>query len=547
MYIKELSINNFRGIKKFKSSFENKIICLIGTCDSTKTTILDAIEFALYPSWNLSITNTDFYQCDLSNPIKIQVTLGNLPEYFFSEDTFGLYLKKYVTSELENDEPETDDEVFLTIQITINELFESEWKVITNRGIEKTINYKERSMLQIARIGENIEKDFYIGRNSILKSYINDTKELNLQLFSLLQNIKSQDIDKSGFQEAFDSISKIMKDYNLRLNTNLDLEIEMKSSDLNVSNIGISDGKIPLNKKGTGTKRLLSSILNIESKSNDSCILIDEIEYGLEPYRIADLLYKISEKKKQAIVTTHSPIPLTELNCDSIKICKSNDGITECISIPTEFQALIRKYPFAFLSRKILITEGSTEWGILRAQNEEWSKKSFSFAYSSGIIIDGHGGASSISLAKEFKKLGYEVGIFIDSDDENTNIESDKLVDIEVFRYSKGYNTEKRILKDIKSDNYSKIIDILNIIRGKEYVDNQLMAFFDTSERVEILKLENKKIIDGLYNIMTKKDAFKGTKYGELLGELIISLDDFKSSELTILIENIRKWCHHEI
>ena len=150
-------------------------------------------------------------------------------------------------------------------------------------------------------------------------------------------------------------------------------------------------------------------------------------------------------------------------------------------------------------------------------------------------------------MAKEFKNLGYEVGIFIDSDDENTNIESDKLVDIKVFRYSKGYNTEKRILKDIKSDNYSKIIDILNMIRGKEYVDNQLMAFFDTSERVEILKLENEKIIDGLYNIMTKKDAFKGTKYGELLGELIISLDDFKSSELTILIENIRKWCHHEI
>lgn len=76
MYIKRIKIENFRGIKGMDWILENKLLCLIGASDSTKTTILDAIEYALYPYWNLNITNTDFYNCDLTSPILIQVTIA---------------------------------------------------------------------------------------------------------------------------------------------------------------------------------------------------------------------------------------------------------------------------------------------------------------------------------------------------------------------------------------------------------------------------------------------------------------------------------------
>ena len=158
MYIKELKIENFRGIREFKNTFDNKVICLIGASDATKTTLLDAIEFALYPSWNINVTNTDFYQCNLDNTIKIQVTIGNIPEYFLNEDTFGFYIRKYVINDTENDEPSTEDEIFLTIQLTINELFEPEWKVITNRGMEKTINHRDTARLPIATNHQKKEK-----------------------------------------------------------------------------------------------------------------------------------------------------------------------------------------------------------------------------------------------------------------------------------------------------------------------------------------------------------------------------------------------------
>lgn len=553
MYIKRVKIENFRGIKEMDWILENKLLCLIGASDSTKTTILDAIEYGLYPYWNLNITNTDFYECNLNNPILIQITIGNLPEYFMEENTYGLFIRKFVEDD-SNDEPTNDDEIFLTIQLSVNEFFEPEWKVVTNRNIEKSISHKDRAKLGIARIGENIDKDFYIGRNSILKSYIDDTRELNNQVFGILQSVKQQDIDTTSVDSAFANIKKVIDNYNIKLNNQLGLELEMKSSDLNISNIGISDGLIPLNKKGTGTKRLLSSILNLEGDNNDNCILIDEIEYGLEPYRIADLLYKLKTKKRQSIITTHSSIPITELDYHNLIICRSENGKTSCLNIPEEFQGLLRSFPYAFLSRKILITEGATEWGIIRRFNEIWNDENFSLAYSSGIIVDGHGGSSAITKAKQFKKLGYDVAIFIDGDDNTANEQADKLQDIKVFKLKDKYNTEKRILEDINFENLQKIVDIMVQVKDESLIKKYMEEFFGISTlKLEDVKdsIQEKDIKNKLYEILIKKDSknvdiFKGTTYGKYLGDLIsdLSTTDLKDSEIITLLNEVRIWCN---
>jgi predicted ATP-dependent endonuclease of OLD family len=44
MQIRNLQVKNFRGIKEFNWTIDSPVICLIGPGDSTKTTILDAIE-----------------------------------------------------------------------------------------------------------------------------------------------------------------------------------------------------------------------------------------------------------------------------------------------------------------------------------------------------------------------------------------------------------------------------------------------------------------------------------------------------------------------
>lgn len=61
-----LAISHFRGVKNLKLEFspEQRLICFIGRGDSGKTTVLDAISFALSPAWNLSFNDSDFYDCE---------------------------------------------------------------------------------------------------------------------------------------------------------------------------------------------------------------------------------------------------------------------------------------------------------------------------------------------------------------------------------------------------------------------------------------------------------------------------------------------------
>jgi predicted ATP-dependent endonuclease of OLD family len=49
MYLCHLKIENFRGIRALDWHTNGRALCLIGPSESTKTTILDAIELALLP------------------------------------------------------------------------------------------------------------------------------------------------------------------------------------------------------------------------------------------------------------------------------------------------------------------------------------------------------------------------------------------------------------------------------------------------------------------------------------------------------------------
>ena len=91
MKILNLKIRNFRGIEELDWALPDKqVFCLIGKGDSTKSTILEAIRYALYPNWNLVFYDTDFYLCEIDEPIVIEVTIGNLIDEFCSLEKVGV-------------------------------------------------------------------------------------------------------------------------------------------------------------------------------------------------------------------------------------------------------------------------------------------------------------------------------------------------------------------------------------------------------------------------------------------------------------------------
>lgn len=90
MEIKHIKVRNFRGIKELDWYLPGKYICLIGPGDSAKTTILDAIEYALYPSYTISFDDTDFFNCDIEQSIEIYVSITNYPDEFQEDSKFGM-------------------------------------------------------------------------------------------------------------------------------------------------------------------------------------------------------------------------------------------------------------------------------------------------------------------------------------------------------------------------------------------------------------------------------------------------------------------------
>ena len=68
MRIRHVQIENFRGIRNLNWILNGRMVSLIGPNDSTKTTILDAIEFALSPRSNLQVTDADFHNGDIESP-----------------------------------------------------------------------------------------------------------------------------------------------------------------------------------------------------------------------------------------------------------------------------------------------------------------------------------------------------------------------------------------------------------------------------------------------------------------------------------------------
>ena len=68
---------------------EQRLICLIGPGDSTKSTVLTAIHYALWPSWNLSVSSSDFYECNTDEQICIEVSFDEYPDSFLKEQKYG--------------------------------------------------------------------------------------------------------------------------------------------------------------------------------------------------------------------------------------------------------------------------------------------------------------------------------------------------------------------------------------------------------------------------------------------------------------------------
>ena len=112
--IRAIQIQNFRSIKELNWNPNPGLNCLIGSGDSGKSTILDAIDLALGARRSFNFTDADFHKLNTQEPIMITVTIGGLDDELMNVDKYGFFLRGFNHTSLEiDDEPQPDDEAVL--------------------------------------------------------------------------------------------------------------------------------------------------------------------------------------------------------------------------------------------------------------------------------------------------------------------------------------------------------------------------------------------------------------------------------------------------
>lgn len=552
MRIRHVKINNFRGIKNAELTFpqDQRLICLIGPGDSTKTTILKAIHYVLWPNWNLTVSSNDFYECNTENPIIIEVTFDEFPKEFKDIEKYGFYLRG--TTDAEPDEP-TDENCFLTARLEIDDLFEPKWSIVSNRLKSKAFALADRQKISPGMIGIDFFQNLNWGQGSALVKYIDPKEEIRKNLSKFEAESRKigdyQELDKIG-----NVIKKVADGYGVSINGEINNKVSLKSKNVS-SVIELFEDDKPFNQRGYGSKKLINLGLQVEGSKIDSLLLIDEIEIGLEPYRQRNLIHKLKQKvnqKGQVLFTTHSPVVLAELDITKLIIVHSENGNTSIQTaasqddvLNSEMQKILRRVPEAFLTRRVLVCEGKTEVGFIRAMDEAMQKKENHYMASQCVsYVDGNGGGTALDDAKGLSELGYEVAILIDNDVRDEDKKKKELLSkgIPVFTWPMGKCLETALLPLLPIENLESALQWDSDY--KEATWDELLKQ-NLSEEKYLLKHElNSTEVLQVAQICSQKSFFKRIAGGERLGKAVFSIFDKISSESEEkkTIENIIKW-----
>lgn len=560
MEIKHLKVNNFRGIKELDWFLPGKYICLIGPGDSTKTTILDAIEYALYPSYTISFDDTDFFECNIDQPIEIYVSIANYPEEFQEDSKFGMYQRGIENSKIVD---ETEGEyLILTIKLTVSKDLDPEWTIYVDRDLDKKeISHRMREKLGIMRIGSQVDRHFTWGRGSILNKWSENINQAKLMIADAVRKAKDS-FDDQQIQDLPGILSRISNasgKFGVKPKGSFKAHLDTKSISFGYGAISLNDENIPVRQLGSGSKKLLASSLQVESTKEGAILLFDEIETGLEPHRLRNLirvLKKELEYKGQIICTTHSSVSIVEFDALNLVIVRNDNGIICCCAIPTEVQNVIRRVPEAFLARKVLVCEGATEFGFLLAFEDYLVSQNYdNFGYKGIAVVDGKGDTFK-QVCQGLNTLGYSTAAIIDSDKlTQSEINDLELAGIKVIHWANHASIEERVFLDIPEDKISHIVEHAYRLKFKDGEENAKKSIVDSinsnldsnfSSIDEISSYQDKtQLRKVLGEIAKRKDWFKRPDKGKKLGKIVCdSFHEMLDKDIYLKMEQLKLWLY---
>ncbi|MFV0182522.1 ATP-binding protein [Empedobacter falsenii] len=379
MYISNLTITNYRGIKDTREINLAKFSSVVGKNDAGKTIVLNAIATFLDIK-SFSITETDFN--DVSKPIEFEFKLSSdsisdlletkvkskvkktegldkfINDLIFDNSIFYkriannvgkswseefILINDFKNSEIQGLYFKSDDEITAILdkyEIVIpvegkgrNSKAEKIKYIREHFKDEPRDNYWLPDDMKISSLFPEVEMfkaDYGLEADTKFKTATVTEIEEYFNLAEARLQIFKDEINTEMKKEA-DILKLYMQEYASNL---LDIDISpnvawkdaIKSVDVSFQFNG-DDKFIPMTHKGTGYRRLFMvarfRYLAQKSKGNNIIYLIEEPETFLHPTAQQDLLNALKElsNENQVVTTTHSPVFAGATHIEGVVLC----------------------------------------------------------------------------------------------------------------------------------------------------------------------------------------------------------------------------------
>lgn len=491
MRVARLKVENFRGIKNCEIIFSGHAV-LVGDNNTGKSTILEAIDLVLGPE-RLSrypiIDEHDFfageYIGDNENTIIINVEVIIIDLSEEQQRYFRDHLEWWNTNDnslIEGPPPESTDEdgVVPALRVGFNGYYDEKEDDFVGMTLflspekddstyDKFIKRDKRIcgflFLRTLRTGS---RALSLERGSLLDIILR-LQELRLHMWedvlNQLRQISVAENPELGITSILSSVQDSVRSFvpsDWAVNPHIRVSDLTRAHLRRVLTVFMGTGAFrdngteysaPFQHQGTGTiNTLVLTLLSMIAEQKQNVIFaMEEPEIAIPPHTQKRIIDSMTSKSAQAIFTSHSPYILEEFKPSQILVMKREDG--KLLGIPAEYPPTIkvksyreefrRRFCEALLARRVLITEGRTEYDAFPAtarRLHELHPEEFKSLEALGIaIVNAETDSQVDPLGNFYHSLGKIVFAVFDLQTPNRKVEIEAAVDYPYESPEKGF------------------------------------------------------------------------------------------------------------
>ncbi len=410
-HIRKLTIQRFRGIHSLTWLPAEGMNVILGGGDVGKTTILEAIALLLSPSNTAVLSEADYWARDNAQEFVIEAVM-TLPDTtgIGSQSTFAW---PWAWDGQNAIPPSADEEGDLAapgepvyrVRVRGTAELELAWEVMQPNEELAHFSSAVRRRIGSVRMSadERNDRDLRLVYGSALDRLLADSA-LRARIGKEVAGLDLHDSLNDKGKKAIESLDARMAGAALPSNLKLGLTTSQGLSiGALIGLVATENGvALPLSSWGAGTRRMSALEIASSTDKEASITLIDEIERGLEPYRLRKLIKILAGQHGQIFLTTHSPIAIS---CAEDAHLWYLDSAGSIGALPRDkIGPQQKRDPETFLARVAVIAEGPTEVGFLQYLLERAFKGN---PLDYGVrVCDGQGNGATLDLLETLASSG---------------------------------------------------------------------------------------------------------------------------------------------